>query len=187
MLGRSPHYLPASGAPGTLAVMTAPEAAGYLRLVPPGQDFDQRVAARFALQVSRYSPARKLRHLDVPVLLQVGSRDETTPPGRMKFARRSPSTTVRVHDTGHFEPYVGEQFEVFVAEQIAFLDRTVGASDSPGPDHRHHRCGRRDRARDSAAVRGHGLDRLCHRHQHATPSPRWSGSWASGTPTPRWT
>ena len=132
IFGRSPHYLPASGAPGAPALMTAPEAAGYLRLVPPGHDFDQRVAARFVLQVSRYSPGRKLRRLDVPVLLQVGSRDETTPPGRMKFARRSPSTTVRVHDTGHFEPYVGEQFEVFVAEQIAFLDRTVGASTHQG-------------------------------------------------------
>ena len=132
LLGRPPHYIPASGAPGTLAVMTAPEAARYLGLVPPGQDFDQRLAARFTLQATRYSPARRLRHLDVPVLLQVGSRDETTPPGRMKFARRSPSTTVRVHDTGHFEPYVGEAFEVFVAEQIAFLDRTVGARTHQG-------------------------------------------------------
>lgn len=132
LLGRSPHYIPASGAPGALAVMTAPEAAGYLGLVPPGQEFDQRLAARFSLQVTRYSPARKLRHLDVPVLMQLGSRDETTPPGRNKFARRSPTTTVRVHDTGHFEPYVGEQFEVFVAEQVAFLDRTVGAPTHQG-------------------------------------------------------
>jgi NAD(P)-dependent dehydrogenase (short-subunit alcohol dehydrogenase family) len=39
---------------------------------------------------------------------------------------------VRVHDTGHFDPYVGEQFEVFVAEQLAFLDRTVGAPTHQG-------------------------------------------------------
>jgi NAD(P)-dependent dehydrogenase (short-subunit alcohol dehydrogenase family) len=132
LLGRSPHYIPASGAPGALAVMTAPEAAGYLGLVPPGQDFDQRLAARFVLEAVRYSPGRELRHLDVPLLLQLGRRDETTPSGRMKFARRSPTTTVRVHDTGHFDPYVGEQFEVFVAEQLAFLDRTVGAPTHQG-------------------------------------------------------
>ena len=60
-------------------------------------------------------------------------------------------------------------------------------SDSPGPDHRHHRCGRWDRARDGAAVRGHGVDRLCHRRQHGRPRCARSGSWASGTPTPRWT
>jgi NAD(P)-dependent dehydrogenase (short-subunit alcohol dehydrogenase family) len=84
------------------------------------------------LRAVRYSPGRKLRHLDVPVLLQLGSRDKTTPPGRMKSARRSPTTTVRVHDTGHFDPYFGEQFEVFVAEQFAFLDRTVGARTHKG-------------------------------------------------------
>ena len=132
LLGRSPHYIPASGAPGALAVMTAPEAAGYLRLVPTGQDFDQRLAARFVLEAVRYSPGRELRHLDVPLLLQFGRRDKTTPPGRMKFARRSLTTTVRVHDTGHFDPYIGEQFEVFVAEQLAFLDRTVGAPTRQG-------------------------------------------------------
>ncbi len=132
LFGRSPHYIPASGAPGALAVMTAPEAAGYLGLVPAGQDFDQRLAARFVLEAVRYSPGRELRHLDVPVLLQLGRRDETTPPGRMKFARRSPTTTVRVHDTGHFDPYVGERFEVFVADQLAFLDRTVGAATHQG-------------------------------------------------------
>ena len=132
LLGRPPHYIAASGSPGALAVMSAPEAAGYLGLVPTGHDFDQRLAARFVLEAVRYSPGRELRHLDVPVLLQLGRRDETTPPGRMKFARRSPTTTVRVHDTGHFDPYVGERFEVFVADQLAFLDRTVGAATHQG-------------------------------------------------------
>ena len=166
--------------------MTAPEAAGYLRLVPPGHDFDQRVAARFVLQVSRYSPGRKLRRLDVPVLLQVGSRDETTPPGAMKFARRSPSTTVRVHDTGHFEPYVGEAFETFVAEQLAFLDRSVG--------------GQTNRARTiviTGAGAGIGLEQRGGSRRWTGPSvpptstrkplPRWSRNSASDTCTPRWT
>jgi uncharacterized protein len=175
LLGRSPHYIPASGAPGALAVMTTPEAARYLRLVPTGQDFDQRLAARFTLHATRYSPARKLRHLDVPVLMQLGSRDETTPPRRNKFARRSPTTTVRVHDTGHFDPYVGEQFEVFVAEQLAFLDRTVGAPTHQGRTI-HHRCGRRDRARDGAALRGPGVERLCHRRQHGRPRCAQAGA-----------
>jgi len=120
---RSPHYLPASGAPGDLAIMTAPEAAHYLDLVPDGQDFDQRVAARFVLHVGFYSPGRKLKSLDLPVLVQVGERDETTPPGAaVKHAKRGATVTVLRHDTGHFEPYTGEMFETFVGEQIAFLD-----------------------------------------------------------------
>ncbi|MDN5743650.1 MAG: alpha/beta hydrolase, partial [Nocardioidaceae bacterium] len=100
---RSPHYLPASGAPGDVAIMTAPEAARYLDLVPAGQDFDQRVAARFVLHVGFYSPGRKLKSLQVPVLVQVGEHDQTTPPNAaLKHASRGPDVSVKKHDCGHF-------------------------------------------------------------------------------------
>lgn len=126
LLGLSPHYVPASGSPGDAALMTSAEASGYLELVPDGVAFDQRVAARFALRVGLYSPGRRLRRLDVPVLVQVGDSDQTTPPQpAVKAARRAPQGTLRVHDVGHFEPYTGETFETFVAEQLAFLDRAL--------------------------------------------------------------
>lgn len=121
----APHYVPASGAPGSLALMTAPEAVGYLELVPPGQHFDQRVASRFALRIGLYSPGRALRSLDLPVLVQVGTQDRTTPPGpAIKAARRNPRVMLSTYDAGHFQPYTGELFESFVSEQIAFLDKT---------------------------------------------------------------
>ena len=121
---RTPHYIPASGAPGSLALMTAPEAADYLELVPPGHPFDQRVAARFALHIGLYSPVRALRSLDVPILVQVGTQDRTTPPEpAIKAARRNPRATLSTYDAGHFQPYTGELFESFVAEQIAFLNK----------------------------------------------------------------
>ena len=52
-LGRKPYYVNASGQPGELAPMTAPgESNGYINLVPKGFNFDQRVAARFVLEMS---------------------------------------------------------------------------------------------------------------------------------------
>ena len=123
LLGREPHYIPATGAPGEAALMTAPEATQYLELVPPGHAFDQRVAARFALAIGLYSPGRQLRRLDVPVLVQVGLDDQTTPPGpAIKAARRSAAATLSKHEVGHFTPYTGELFETFVSEQLKFLD-----------------------------------------------------------------
>ncbi|MFE6511277.1 alpha/beta hydrolase [Nocardioides sp. NPDC057767] len=125
-VGAAPHYVPASGSPGSLALMTAPEAAGYLSLVPAGQAFDQRVAGRFALAIPLYSPARALRNLTMPALVQVGSRDETTPPGpAIRAAGKNPRVTCSTHETGHFEPYSGEQFEAFVTEQIDFLQHAL--------------------------------------------------------------
>lgn len=127
LVGRSPHYVDASGAPGDLAIMTAPEATTYLELVPDGQSFDQRVAARFLLRIALYSPGRHLRRLTMPVLLQVGDRDQTTPADpAVKYGDRGATTTVFRHDTGHFEPYVGEDFETFIGEQLAFLDQHPG-------------------------------------------------------------
>lgn len=118
--GREPHYLPAAGRPGDHAVMTAPEAMEYLDLAPEG--FDDRVAARFALAIGLYSPGRSLRHLTMPVLVQVGLRDETTPPHpAVKAAEGALTARVSSYDVGHFTPYTGEMFEVFVSEQTDFL------------------------------------------------------------------
>jgi fermentation-respiration switch protein FrsA (DUF1100 family) len=125
--GRPPHYVPAAGRPGDLAIMTAPEAMEYLDLVPPGFDFDDRIAARLALSVVLYSPGRALRHLQVPVLVQVGLRDQITPPHpAIALADRAPSARVSSYDIGHFTPYTGEYFETFVAEQVAFLKEHLG-------------------------------------------------------------
>ncbi|RIR60949.1 alpha/beta fold hydrolase [Mycobacteroides abscessus] len=122
-LGLSPHYVMSSGTPGSSAVMTAPDAHdGYRRLVPEGQVFDERVAARFALTVGLYSPGRKLRDVAVPVLVQVAAKDQTTPPAAaIKAANRAPSAVVKIYDMGHFEPYVEPAFDSVVNDQIDFL------------------------------------------------------------------
>ena len=137
LTGREPHYVPATGAPGDLALITVGDSSKrYLGLVPEGQKFDQRVAARLILHIAMYSPGRHLKRLTMPVLLQVGARDQTTPAkATLKHASRS-SAVVRNHDVGHFEPYTGDLFQTFVAEQVEFLDRTFSDWTSPH-DHAH--------------------------------------------------
>jgi fermentation-respiration switch protein FrsA (DUF1100 family) len=108
VMGLPPHYVPASGAPGASALMTAPEARQYLDLVPDGYDFDQRVAARFVLRIGLYSPDRTLKNLHVPALVQVGRRDATVPPTpTIRAATSAPRTVLRVYDMGHFDAYTG--------------------------------------------------------------------------------
>jgi dienelactone hydrolase len=120
--GRAPHYVPAAGRPGEVAIMTAPEAMEYHDLVPEGLAFDDRVAARLALTVAFYSPGRSLRHVPAPVLVQVGLRDQITPPlAAAALADKAPPARLSCYDVGHFAPYTGETFETFVAEQTAFL------------------------------------------------------------------
>ena len=121
-LGRSPHYVPAAGRPGELALMTAPEAAQMAGLAPEGTVVDDRVAARFAVRVVSYSPGRRLRGVRVPVLVQVAVRDATTPPGpALKLGRLGSHVQVRTYDCGHFEPYIEPAFSGVVADQLEFL------------------------------------------------------------------
>ncbi|SKQ79619.1 alpha/beta hydrolase [Mycobacteroides abscessus subsp. massiliense] len=127
----SPHYVDASGEPGSPALMTAPEARGYRRLVPAGQAFDERVAARFALAVGLYSPGRKLRSLEVPILVQVATKDQTTPPAAaVKAAKRARRSVLKSYDIGHFEPYVAPAFDSVIGDQIQFLQKALGRETS---------------------------------------------------------
>lgn len=124
--GRPPHYLPAAAEPGTLAFMNAPEAEGYLRLVPDGFDVDPSIAARSVFSLMAYSPGRRADRIAVPTLVQVARRDQTTPAtAAMAVAKQIPLGELEAYDTDHFAPYLGQMFEAFVAGQIAFLRRHV--------------------------------------------------------------
>lgn len=123
LLGQPAHYIPVSGEPGQLAMMTGPgEARAFARLLPNNHRVDQRIAARIALRVASYSPGKHLPQLRMPCLLQVGEQDITTPPEPvLKACARAPRVTLRSYPCGHFEPYVEPMFSRVVDDQLNFL------------------------------------------------------------------
>lgn len=129
--GRAPVHVPAVGAPGETAIMTAPGAlAATDRLVAesglaPG-DYVVDVAARIALKIGAYSPARVASRVTCPALVQVATLDAITPPrAARKAASRMARATVHVYDGGHFDPYVAPLFDRVVDDQLAFLREHV--------------------------------------------------------------
>lgn len=59
-LGRRPRSIPLAGEPGTVALMTAPDAVpGYLALVEEDSTFRNEVAARVALEIAFGGPGRR--------------------------------------------------------------------------------------------------------------------------------
>ncbi len=126
VLGLSPHYVLSSSEPNQLALMNAAgESDGYLHLVPDGQNFDRRVAARFALDIGMYSPVKylaKLKKCKIPVLMQVAMNDVTTPAKpAIKAARKYKNIELHQYNTGHFQPYIEPLFSQVVADQLTFL------------------------------------------------------------------
>jgi fermentation-respiration switch protein FrsA (DUF1100 family) len=131
--GLQPVTIKPTGPPGSYAVMTAPEAdPGFRAIVPDDSLWLDQVGARIMLFVGTFRPVAHAANVRCPLLVQVGERDETTPPEpAIKMAERAPKGELLRYPVGHFEPYVGEDFERFVADQVAFLERTLAPQHAP--------------------------------------------------------
>lgn len=136
MFGATPVRVATSGKRFAAALMTAPDAEpGYRAIMPTGQPIPNWVAARFGLQILTHYPGRRAADLRCPSLFCVCDKDSVAPSGAtLKHLRKAPQATIKTYPEGHFDIYVGQAFERVVADQIAFLHRTVppaGHGDRP--------------------------------------------------------
>ena len=139
--GRPPHMIAAVGPPGSLAVMTSPDAEpGFRRLDPESSTWRNETVARVALAVGAYRPARKVADIRCPVLYCLGDEDTITPVApALRAAAATPHAELRRYPIGHFEIYVDDAFERAVADQTEFLVRNLlgggaeGETVSEGP------------------------------------------------------
>jgi dienelactone hydrolase len=125
--GASPVMVPFAGAPGSAALMAAPDCLpGYLAIASSAPRFRNEVCARFALAVTRYFPGRRAAELRCPVFFAL-CRDDTVAPARAsrRHAQRAPRAEIREYPCGHFDIYVGEPFERAAADYVDFLHRRV--------------------------------------------------------------
>ncbi len=119
--------IPLAGAPGSPALMTAPDALpGYQALVPAGTAFRNEVAARVVPAIAGYRPGRAAKKITIPILFCVSNTDTVTPPAQtLRYARTAPRGEIKTYDAGHFDFYLGEPFEALVRDQTEFLTRQL--------------------------------------------------------------
>jgi dienelactone hydrolase len=127
--GGAPYYIPAAAPPGTLGVMTTEDAlSGMTTIAKQSVDpqWDNRVAARIMLRAGMYRPGLKAAKLPCPALFCITDKDTVAPAERTaKLAARGPRNEIKRYPIGHFDIYVGEDFERAVADQTEFLVRTL--------------------------------------------------------------
>jgi len=130
LLGRPPVLVTDVGEPGSVAMMTTPDALpGFLRLVPPGFAFRNEVAARIALHVPFYRPGRAASKLQCPALFCVCEADSVAPAkATLRHVAKAPRGEIKRYPDGHFDIYVDEPFERVIADQLNFLRRHVPAA-----------------------------------------------------------
>lgn len=122
---RPPHYVPAAAEPGALGVMNTEDSlSGAQALVPKRTTWVNQVAARIALQIPFYRPGPKAAKIQCPALWCITDNDTLCPAeNTAKWAARAPQGEVKRYPIGHFDIYVGTNFEKAIADQIEFLQR----------------------------------------------------------------
>ena len=125
--GRAPVMIPLAGAPGSLALMNAPDALpGYQALVPAGTTFRNEVAALVTPTIMAYRPGREVKKINFPILFCVSNTDTVTPPTQtLRYARTAPRGEIKRYDAGHFDFYIGDAFDALVRDQLDFLTRQL--------------------------------------------------------------
>jgi pimeloyl-ACP methyl ester carboxylesterase len=125
-VGRPPLLVPLTGEPGTVALLTTPDALDTGRALNPDNrypDWQQEVAARSALRVAFYRPGRYASRVRCPLLVLVCDQDQSAlAEPAVRAAKRAPrGELVRMHG-GHYEPFLSGHDHAAEAE-LSFLRR----------------------------------------------------------------
>lgn len=138
LTGRPPLLVPLAGQPGTVALLTTPDALDGDRALRADQhpDWLQAVAARSALQLMLYRPGRVTSRIGCPLLVVACDQDLTALPGpAVRAAQRAPHAQLLRLTGGHYAPFL-DAHEQAVQAQLAFLRRHLldhTPTVSPGP------------------------------------------------------
>jgi dienelactone hydrolase len=124
-----PYYIPAAAPPGSLGIMTTDDSLpGMTTIAEQSVDahWDNRVTARIMLRAPMYRPGLKAAKLPCPALFCITDQDSLAPAEQTaKLAARGPQNEIKRYPIGHFDIYVGEDWERAVADQTEFLVRTL--------------------------------------------------------------
>jgi dienelactone hydrolase len=129
IFGLSPHKLPIVGKPDTMAMLRAPGAFdGYSKLASKSETFVNEVCARSFLDMGKqYNPIDYAENVKCPVLLQICEKDNLI--SKTSYINTAKIlgdyAEVKTYPVGHFDIYLGENFEKAVSDQITFIKNNL--------------------------------------------------------------
>lgn len=127
LLGRPPVRVKVAARPGEVGLMDAPDViGGVLGLLEASgmreEDYPNEVPARVAMEIPLDAPGRSASKIQCPVLFCVCDADTVAPAkATLRHAAKAPRGEIRRYPVGHFDIYVGDQFETVISDQLTFL------------------------------------------------------------------
>lgn len=128
--GRSPILVPLAGPPGSVAMLTMPDALRGQEALQADRypEWVQAVAARSLIGLSRYRPGRDAARIGCPLLVVVAESDQAAlVEPSVRAAQRAPRGRLLRIPGGHYEPFLGSH-ETVVDAELAFLREVSGVS-----------------------------------------------------------
>lgn len=129
---RQPHLVPVIGEPGSRAIIAKRGAEQeYTRITGPS--WRNELCARTALGVAFNRPIKFASRVSCPLLVQAGTADSITPPGRARRAAAGAARgELREYPIDHLDAEIGPAQQVALADQLDFLRRHL----APAPSQR---------------------------------------------------
>jgi pimeloyl-ACP methyl ester carboxylesterase len=133
--GREPLLVPLTAQPGSVAVLTTPDALDGARALDPDnryQDWKQEIAARSALQMAFYRPGRYAARVRCPLLVVVCDDDRSALAApAVGGADKAPRGELARFPGGHYAPFTTVHHDVARVE-VAFLRKhLLGGAPEP--------------------------------------------------------
>ncbi len=102
---------------------------GYKKLVPPGQEAHNKVAARVFMSLPFFKPGASASEIQAPTLIIAAENDGLIPiQGVRDTAKALPhGEYLELKGADHFSPYTGAFFEQAVSRQTAFFLKHLAA------------------------------------------------------------
>lgn len=126
LVGRRPLLVALDGPPGTVAVLTTPDAQDSVAALDPDgrhAGWQRAVAARSALRMGFYRPGRHAARVVVPLLVVVCDQDQSALAGpALRAVGRAPRGELVRLPGGHYAPFLDEH-ERAVEAELSFLRR----------------------------------------------------------------
>jgi pimeloyl-ACP methyl ester carboxylesterase len=131
---QEPLMLPTVGRPGELAAMSSEEAEPGMQAIA-GPSWRNEVTGRAVFAEWTNRAITRMDRLRCPILVLIAERDSVAPAAAARAAawRAKGHVEVREYPCLHFAIYLGEQRERAIADELHFLRRHLGATESRVP------------------------------------------------------
>lgn len=118
-----PIYVPIIAKDAFSALICDECAEGYKKLVPPGQEAENKVAARIFMTLPWFTPANSAKNIQAPTLVMAAEKDGLIPIDGVRDMVKEIKRVdyVELPGADHFAPYTGPLFEQVVTRQTAFF------------------------------------------------------------------